>query len=279
MQNTNWMYRDLICRALHGERVETRNHAAFRVIDAPVVTFHATPLVTIKRTAAFKALREMEWFLSGCSQCPPELLDWWGDQLCRDIGGHYYHFGYSHQFRHFGGVVYDRKRDGFDQIASLIDGIKAHPHSRRHIVTTWHPYDAMCITDANSNEKTPAPCHGTVLQFFVQEGQLHMKQYQRSADIVLGVPHNWIQYWGLLLWLSAQTALKPGTLQWVFGDLHLYDEPSHLSVAVAIMTTEALECNAELVYRGHAGDEFKSGDFELTGSIPDPVKTKRANLL
>lgn len=273
-------YQQLIerCRT-RGHRVITRNAPVFRAIDAPLLTFDRTPLVTLKKTAWQKALREMEWFLSGCSHCPSELLDWWQDQLCQDVGGYYYYFGYGHQFRHFGGVLYDRKRDGFDQIESLIDGIREHPYSRRHLVTTWHPYDAICITDANGNEKTPAPCHGTVIQCFVQDGELHMKHYQRSADIVLGVPHNWIQYWALLLWLSAQTGLKAGTLQWIFGDLHLYDEPSHLAVADAIIAADPRHCDAELVYRGNAGCWFKATDFELVGAALDPVTAIRASLL
>ena len=271
-------YQQLIerCRT-RGHRVITRNAPVFREIDAPLIAFDRAPLVTLKRTAWEKAIREMEWFLSGDSKCPDELLDWWKEQLCFDDDHYHYYFGYGHQFINFGG--YKTVGSGFDQIKALIDGIKAHPYSRRHVVTAWNPGEMTWVTRLNRNEKTPATCHGTVIQFFVQDGQLHMKHYQRSADIVLGVPHNWIQYWALLLWIAVRTGLKAGTMQWIFGDLHLYDEPSHLAVADAIIAADPRHCDAELVYRGNAGCWFKATDFELVGAALEPVTAIRARLL
>lgn len=271
-------YQQLIelCRT-RGHRVITRNATTFRIIDAPLITFDRGPLVTLKKTAAFRALREMEWFLSGDSKCPDELLDWWEEQLCLDDDHYHYYFGYGHQFRDFSGDTTIGR--GFDQIRSLIEGIKTHPYSRRHVVTAWNPVDMSWIVIKNLNEKTPATCHGTVIQFFVQDGQLHMKHYQRSADIVLGVPHNWIQYWALLLWIAVRTGLKAGTMQWIFGDLHLYDEPSHLAVADAIIAADPRHCDAELVYRGNAGCRFKATDFGLVGAVLEPVTASRARLL
>lgn len=270
--NTDKLYATLVelCRVT-GQRIKGRNHAALSVIDAPTLTFHKTPLVTLKKTAWRKALREMEWFLSGDPQCPNALLDWWGAQLYKTSEqGHCYFLGYGHQLRRFG--------EGVDQVEKLIQEIKEHPYSRRHVVTTWNPADMARIAYFNHNPNTPTTCHGTVIQAFVRSGHLHFKTYQRSADIILGVPHNWIQYWGFLLWLAHETRLLPGTLQWIFGDLHLYDEPSHLAVADAILDAPVREVFAELVYVGQGGD-FRASNFELHGTIPEPVTGIRAALL
>lgn len=264
-------YQNLIREIIErGDPLETRNHAALSLIDSPTITFTETPLVTLRKTAWRKALREMEWFLSGDSKCPDELLDWWNGQLNADG---YYLDGYGTQLRRFNG--------GFDQIEMLIDGLIQHPHSRRHVITTWNPVDMFYITENNGNPKTPSCCHMTVNQYFVRGRKLHARTYQRSADILLGVPHNWIQHWGLLLWLARRAKLDAGSLIWNFGDLHLYDEPSHREVASLLMETQEKSeptVDPTLVYVG-SGYEFKASDFAMNGKIPEPVTTIRPRLL
>ncbi len=242
-------------------RLVTRNHPCYSLCTGvPSLTIDRTPLVTWRKTAWRKALREMEWFLSGESLCPEELLDWWNGQL--SPSGNYW-YGYPAKFK--------------ESIPGLIDGLIHHPHSRRHCMTTWD-FCMPQIADHNSNPNTPATCHGSFIQCFVRNGQLHMTHYQRSADILLGLPHNLMQYWALLLWLATQTGLQPGILTWHFGDLHLYDDPSHTDAAKAIILARPRECTAELVYTGKASDAFKASDFELHGDVPDPVWTGRPHL-
>ena len=66
-----------------GDEVTTRNSDVYTHFNLPNTTFTSAPLVTVRKTAWRKALREMEWFLSGDSKCPEELLDWWHGQLDR----------------------------------------------------------------------------------------------------------------------------------------------------------------------------------------------------
>lgn len=275
MNETDLLYQDLIQQVMkRGQRIETRNHSAYSLIDSDPLKLTSTPLVTVRRTAWKKALREMEWFLSGKPKCPDELLDWWDGQL--DPDG-YYFAGYGEQLRSFEDV-----HEPFDQIAHLIEGLKQHPSSRRHVVTTWNPAEMSRITETNDNPKTPSCCHGTILQYFVRNGKLHCTHYQRSCDILLGLIHNLIQHWALLLWLSYQTGLEDGGIRWIFGDLHLYDEPSHLEVAKAIIDCNLYERTlppTRLVYHGTMGSEFKASDFEMVGEIDVPVTTVRPKLL
>ena len=119
----------------------------------------------------------------------------------------------------------------------------------------------------------------TVIQYFVRNGRLSARTYQRSADILLGVPHNFIQHWALLMWLASQTSLEVGSLIWDFGDLHLYAEESHLEVARAILASKVSphRSNPKLIYRGEG--DFKASDFELDGFVDAPVSTVRPKLL
>ena len=269
MQNTNEIYKGLIETILtEGKLLVTRNSEAYSNISGLQVKFDSVPLVTIRKTAWKKALLEMEWFLSGNAKCPDELLDWWNGQLNPD--GCYLR-GYGQQLR-------DYKYD-FDQIDWLIEAIKHSPNSRRLIITTWHPEEMSRITEINQNPNTPTTCHGTLTQFFVRDNYLHMNTTQRSCDILLGCPHNWIQYWAFLIWLAYKTNLQVGTITWTYGDAHVYNEPSHIEVANLIINKEDFEQEPlDMIYTP-TSEEFKASDFQIIGKISEPITKIRPKLL
>lgn len=129
-------------------------------------------------------------------------------------------------------------------------------------------------------------CHGSIIQCHVRDGKLHMTQYQRSADILLGVPHNWLQYFSLLLYLSHWSELEVGSLRWLFGDVHLYQEESHLACAKHILSIacQTLDSACKLCYNPTVSwtgaiPEFKASDFAMVGTVPDPIVTIRPKLL
>lgn len=276
MTKIDKIYRKLIKKIQKdGELIPSRNGLTRRHFSLPTVKFCSTPLVTLRKTATMKALEEMEWFLSGNSKCPISLYDWWRNQLSPD--GHYF-CGYGSQLIHYP----NDNCNGFNQIKALIDGLTNHPFSRRHVITTWNPADMANITKINSNEKTPTTCHTTIAQFFISKnGGLSMHSYQRSADMLLGVPHNWIQSWALLLWLATQIDSYVNTMLWTFGDAHIYQEKSHLEVANIIIANKVrvYDCPPKLSYTAKAGKPFNIADFELLGEPHDPITTIRPRLL
>jgi len=114
-----------------------------------------------------------------------------------------------------GGVSQFVMQKSIDQMQELIDGIKANPYGRRHIVTAWNPNDLM--------EMALPPCHSFFQCYVTTDGYLDLQMYQRSADLFLGVPFNIASYAALLMILAELTGLKPRMLKLVFGDLHIYD--------------------------------------------------------
>ena len=259
-----------------GDLVTTRNHEVYSSFNLPNVTFTTTPLVTLRKTAWKKALREMQWFLSGNTKCPDELLDWWDGQL--DISGNLLD-GYGGQLRT--STFYDWKladRNNFDQVKFIQDALKNNPNSRRLLMTTWNPGEMANITEANDNPNTPTCCHSIIVQFFVRNGRLSMKSYQRSADMLLGVPHNWIQSWAMLLWFAHHAGLKVGSMTWMWGDAHIYNEESHVDTAETMIRFYTGMDEVKMVYTPTSTD-FKASDFTIEGDIPDPIVTTRPKLL
>lgn len=100
-----------------------------------------------------------------------------------------------------------------DQLLSLINGIKADPYGRRHILTAWNPGELELMA--------LPPCH-CFAQFYVADGKLSCQMYQRSCDMFLGVPFNIASY-SLLTHMLAQVCdLGVGEFVHVLGDAHIY---------------------------------------------------------
>lgn len=100
-----------------------------------------------------------------------------------------------------------------NQIAWVIEEIKRNPNSRRLLVSAWNPIEA--------DQVELPPCH-TLFQFYVRNGALDCKLYQRSGDAFLGVPFNLASYALLQCMVAHVTGLDVGRFIHSFGDLHIY---------------------------------------------------------
>jgi thymidylate synthase len=179
------------------------------------------PIVTTKKIPFRWVAEELFWFLSGDTNeanLRARGVDIWAEwadkqhtsRFNREEGDLGPVYGYL--WRSFGGNY--PERNGIDQIAKLIDGIKRNPNSRRLIVTGWDPRQA-------DNVDLP-PCH-TLFQFKVEQGAvLHCQLYQRSADAFLGVPFNISSYALLLHMVAHVCGLQAGDFVYTLGDYHIY---------------------------------------------------------
>lgn len=163
------------------------------------------PLLTTKKVYWKGVVGELLWFLSGDTNTKfltDNNIHIWAEWTLQDgtIGR-----GYGAQWRDFGGV---------DQIAALIEGIKADPFSRRHIVNAWNV--------AELDKMALPPCHMMFQVYIGVDGVADLQLYQRSADMFLGVPFNIASYSLLLHMICAQTGYKPGRLIHIIGDAHIY---------------------------------------------------------
>lgn len=101
-----------------------------------------------------------------------------------------------------------------DQLAYVIASLKHAPDSRRHVISLWSP--------AAIPFQALPPCHGVVIQFYVEGGKLSCSMYQRSADLFLGLPTNIASYSLLTHMVAQQTGYDVGEFIWTGGDCHIY---------------------------------------------------------
>jgi thymidylate synthase len=166
------------------------------------------PLVTTKKVHLKSIIYELLWFLKGDTNIKylkdnkVTIWDEWADSN-GDLGP-----VYGKQWRSWEGP-----RGRVDQIQKAIDTIRSNPMSRRIVVIAFNPADLP--------EVAPPACH-TLFQFYVSGDRLSLQLYQRSADLMLGVPFNIASYALLLMMVAQVTGLKPYEFVHTFGDLHIY---------------------------------------------------------
>ena len=212
--------------------------------------------MTTKKLHLKSIVHELIWLLRGETNTAylkdhgVTIWDEWADAN-GDLGP-----VYGKQWRSWatpgGGVI--------DQIREAVETIRSNPDSRRIIVSAWNPADIPTMA--------LAPCH-CLFQFYVADGRLSCQLYQRSADILLGVPFNIASYAALTLMMAQVTGLKPGEFIHTLGDAHLY--VNHLAQA-DLQLTRAPRRLPRLELNGQVKSifDFRYQDFRLTGYDPHP---------
>jgi thymidylate synthase len=106
-----------------------------------------------------------------------------------------------------------------------------------------------------------------VYQFHVAQGRLSCLMYQRSVDLLLGAPFNFVGATALTLMLAQQAGLEPGELVWMGGDVHLY--LNHLEQAREQLSREPRAWpTMKLTRRPDSIDGYRIEDFEVEGYQP-----------
>ena len=222
------------------------------------------PLVTTKKVHLKSIIHELLWFLRGDTNIAylnANGVSIWDEWATADgeLGP-----VYGYQWRSWPAA------DGqvIDQIAEVVEQIRARPDSRRLIVSAWNPAQlpdetVSPATNAAQGKMALAPCH-TLFQFYVADGRLSCQLYQRSADIFLGVPFNIASYALLTMMVAQVTGLHLGEFVHTFGDLHLY--LNHLEQADLQLSREPLPL-PQMVLNPAVTDlfAFQYSDFELRG--------------
>ena len=213
------------------------------------------PVLTTKKLHLRSIIIELLWFLRGdtnigwLKENGVSIWDEWADEN-GDLGP-----VYGYQWRTW------PAGDGrsVDQIENLLHQIKTNPNSRRLIVSAWNP--------ALVDEMALPPCH-CLFQFYVSDGRLSCQLYQRSADIILGVPFNIASYALLTMMIAQVCDLKPGDFVHTLGDAHLYHNHFEQAELQLLRSPKSLP---EMRINPQVRDlfAFTYEDFELIGYEAD----------
>lgn len=293
-----WQYLDLM-RAIdeRGDARMDRTGVGTKSIFGTQLRFDLSdgqvPLLTTKRVYWKTATREFLWFLTGetnirplCAQGVEIWTDWPHARFVRETGEAISRADFSARivadadfaarwgdlgpvygkqwvdwpvYEPIGqGDLFRRRPHGVNQVADLVHSLRTNPGSRRHIVEGWNvaELDAMALP----------PCHKTY-QFHVSGNRLSGLLYQRSCDVVLGLPFN---LWGAALFihmLAQQCDLEPGELVWMGGDTHLYGNHEAL-VSEQLGRTPSGSPRLRLARRPESIFDYRIEDFVVEDYAP-----------
>lgn len=113
-----------------------------------------------------------------------------------------------------------RRAFGLDQLARAADALAANPATRQVVLQIWDAASDMPNPDG-SERRADIPCN--VLSLLkVRDGRLHWTQVLRSNDVVLGVPHNVVQFTILQEVLAGWLGIPVGPYTQLSDSLHAY---------------------------------------------------------
>ena len=228
------------------------------------------PAVTTKKLHFKSIIHELLWFLNGdtniqyLNENGVRIWDAWATEE-GELGP-----VYGAQWRNW--PAPDGRR--IDQLSQLLEDLKNHPDSRRHIISAWNP--ALLPDQTRSPQENAAmglqalpPCH-TMFQFHVAGGRLSCQLYQRSADVFLGVPFNIASYSLLTMMVAQVTGLEPGDFIHTFGDVHIY--LNHLEQVQTQLSREPFPLPQMKINPARQDlFDFRYEDFELLGYQCHPL--------
>jgi len=219
------------------------------------------PLVSTKQLHLKSIIYELLWFLRGDTNI--RYLHEHGVTIWDEWADAHGNLGpvYGKQWRSWptaGGNV--------DQLGQVVEQIKKNPNSRRLIVSAWNvgELDQMALL----------PCHA-LFQFYVAAGRLSCQLYQRSADVLLGVPFNIASYALLTHMVAQQCDLAAGDFVWTGGDCHLY--LNHLEQADLQLSREPYPLPQLLLRRrpptlfDYDFEDFEIRNYRYHPSIKAPI--------
>ncbi|MGP3724099.1 thymidylate synthase [Cereibacter sphaeroides] len=291
MAHPEQQYLDLLTQTLErGDRRVDRTGVGTLSLFGAMLRFDLSggqvPILTTKRVYWKTAVKEMLWFLTGGTNIRPLLQenvriwsDWPLAVYRRESGEEISQAAFEQRIledeafaARWGelGPVYGRQwrrwlgPDGreHDQIAALIETLRTNPSSRRMLFHAWNV--------AEVGQMALPPCHMVYQYHVTSDGRLNALLYQRSVDLLLGAPFNFVGAAALQLMIAQQAGLVPGDLVWVGGDTHLY--LNHLDQAREQTGRAPRDWpRMRLLRQADSIDDYRIEDFAVEGYDPHPA--------
>jgi len=216
------------------------------------------PLLTLRKIPITGPIAEQVWFLSG-SRKPEELLReftkiWDVFTNPNDVVT----VAYGYRWR---------KHFGRDQIAKLIELLKAEPSSRHGVVIAWDPAQDGLSTFKKAN--VPCPYTFTVN---IIGGKLHFHNMIRSNDMVLGFPYDVAGFCFLQYVLAQKLGVEVGTYSHSISNAHIYENHYHAAEKMLKRTND--HPAIKLTLPENTFERAEKKDADLINEITEQLKNQ-----
>jgi thymidylate synthase len=168
---------------------------------------------TVSRVPALNpafALAEVVWILNG--RHDSKFINYWNPKLPNFAGNTpEYHGAYGYRLR---------VEHGMDQLTRAYNALLKNPDSRQVVLQIWDPQ--LDFPMENGAPASPdIPCN--ICSFLkIRDNKLEWTQVMRSNDLILGTPHNFIQFTTLQEVIAAWLGVDVGTYRHYSDCLHVY---------------------------------------------------------
>lgn len=157
------------------------------------------------------ALAEVVWITTGRRDLA--FLDYWNGKYRDFVGpGPELHGAYGYRIRRHLGV---------DQLERAYRALDSNPDTRQVVIQIWDSPNDLPAPDG-----TPAnrdiPCNVAAMPK-LRDGKLEWLQVIRSNDMMLGVPHNFVQFTSMQEILAGWLGVECGSYSQISDSLHIYD--------------------------------------------------------
>ena len=157
------------------------------------------------------ALAEIVWIMTGRRDLA--FLDYWNRRYRDFVGpGPELHGAYGYRLRHHLGV------DQLERAYRVLDG---NPDTRQVVLQIWDSREDLPAPDGTPADRD-VPCNVAAMPK-IRDGKLEWLQVIRSNDMMLGVPHNFVQFTSMQEILAGWLGVECGSYAQVSDSLHVYD--------------------------------------------------------
>ncbi|MBR1416252.1 MAG: thymidylate synthase [Bacilli bacterium] len=153
----------------------------------------------------------------------------------------------------------------FNQFKEIDLQMRERPELKTHLISPWIPY--YTIRNSNNKQKVVVcPCHGWI-HFNIINGRLDMTMWQRSCDVILGLPSNLTQYTALLLAMAKTHNLEPGVFCHQISNAHIYNNTFEYAEEMLNRDPEPLP-TLNIINEHDSIFDYRKDDFELSDYHP-----------
>lgn len=184
----------------------TPSHTYFKnqVFERYDISKGEFPILTLRQSAWKSGIKEVLWIYQDQSNDLDLLRDkynvtWWDEW---DIGDRTI------------GQRYGATVKKYDLMNKLLNNLKSHPYSRRHLISLYQESDLEATSGLY-------PC-AMETQWAVRDNYLDMTLIQRSSDLPVANNINKMQYVALMMMVARHVGLEPGVFCHYVNNAHIY---------------------------------------------------------